>query len=62
MNAPRPMLWPVYGFAPGRYMAREEVAVFFSWSDAASYAMRPEECDGWPRNLYIGETITRRAA
>jgi hypothetical protein len=55
-----PLLWPVYGFAD-RYCQKEAVAVFFSWGDAAEYAMRPEERHGWPRNLYMGEP-RRRAA
>lgn len=49
-----PMRWPVFGFSD-RYCQREAVAVFFDWGDAAFYAMRPEECHGWPRNLYMGD-------
>lgn len=43
------MAWPVYGHAP-----RETLAYFFTYGDAASFAMRPEDFGAEKRNLYIG--------
>jgi hypothetical protein len=48
MNAP--LTWPVYGHDP-----REDVAWFFEWSDAASFAMRPTDFGAEQRNLYVGQ-------
>lgn len=41
-------IWEVYGHEP-----RETVAVFFSWDDAASFAMRPQDFGGEQRSLYM---------
>ena len=55
-------LWTVYGFSAERCYQPEPVAIFFSWGDAASFAMHPEE--GFEqRNLYIDEgRYDRRAS
>jgi hypothetical protein len=51
----KPLVWPVYGFGDG-YFRKEPVATFFSWGEAADYAMRPVERDGWePRSLYVAQ-------
>jgi hypothetical protein len=47
------LVWPVYGFTDTRFQ-RETVAHFFSWGDAASFAMRPEDFGHEKRNLHIG--------
>lgn len=59
-RTPRPMVWPVYGFSG--YFRPETVAEFFSFVDAACFAMRPESFGGEPRNLYIGESRVARVA
>jgi hypothetical protein len=48
MNAP--LTWPVYGHDP-----REDIAWFFEWGDAASFAMRPTDFGAEQRNLYVGQ-------
>lgn len=53
MTAPQ-IIWPVYGHAP-----RETIAHFFNWSDAASFAMRPQDFGAEKRNLYIGNARRR---
>jgi hypothetical protein len=56
----RAMIWPVYGWGDRRF-EKEEVAAFFSWGDAADYAMQPEKRHGWPRTLHIGRARRRDA-
>ena len=56
------MIWPVYGFTETstlRGQVREVVATFFSWGDAADFAMSPQAFGAEKRNLYIGEGRAR---
>jgi hypothetical protein len=55
------LVWPVYGFTDTRFQ-RETVAHFFSWGDAASFAMRPEDFGHEKRNLHIGVEKLRPCA
>jgi hypothetical protein len=46
-------LWPVYGYDV-RGM-REQVACFFEWADAATFAMHPTDFECEQRHLFIDE-------
>jgi hypothetical protein len=45
--------YTAYGFTPGLRYAAEPIATFFSYSDAAVFAMRPERDGFEQRNVFV---------